>query len=358
MIANDLKIFKAEFDDLLVGFLKGKRQKLQEQNFPEEFLRGIDVIESFALSGGKRLRPWLFCKAYVVNGGSLSEKEVLRLSLSLEILHIYFLIHDDILDHDEVRHNAPTAHVGCRRWVGEVAGGPVGEEVGVGLAMLLGDLVYAWVGEPIMSSELAFDLKLALLSKISQTVETTIAGETLDVFSAWRKDFAESDALLLAELKTAHYTLAAPLEMGLMAAGGGDREERDFLCQLSLPLGIAYQLQDDILGIFGTADVIGKPVGSDLREGKRNFLLLNALKNAAPQEKAILLQALEKGENHPAYLNRVQEVVKKSGALSLTERKIANRFEQFEQVMKANEQLSAKYAFIADLVKLVRYRNA
>jgi geranylgeranyl diphosphate synthase type I len=262
------------------------------------------------LRGGKRFRA-LFCYWgwQAVSGGPtgfdpLDERApdelhaVVLAASALELFHAAALVHDDIMDNSDIRRGQPAAHRRFEalhtegRWVGSARG------FGQSAALLLGDLLLGW------SDEL-FDTGIQLLGSarsretarlVFNTMRTEVAlGQYLDILDerAWRS-FPEADQLTRAHrvlvYKSAKYSIEAPLAIGA-SLGGGTEEQLTALRDFGLPLGIAFQLRDDMLGVFGDSELTGKPSGDDLREGKRTMLVAIA-RAKLPKNAANLLDEL------------------------------------------------------------------
>jgi len=223
------------------------------------------------LWGGKNLRPSLTLAAYAGLGGT-DDAAVIPVAAAMEMLHTAMLVHDDILDHDEVRRGQPNV-AGTRR--AELAGSRLApsqvDDHVMAAALLGGDIALSSAYDLISRAPLPAHHRLACLDLITRAIRTTIAGELLDMYA----DLVppdESNSLLVAELKTASYSFVVPLLAGAQLAGA-DPTMVNHLEKVGTLLGLSFQLIDDDLGVFGDREVTGKSVTSDLRAGKRTELI-------------------------------------------------------------------------------------
>ncbi|NQX10659.1 polyprenyl synthetase family protein [Microbacteriaceae bacterium VKM Ac-2855] len=286
-----------------------------------------DVSRDF-LSGGKRFRA-RFCEAgwdAVSSGSSLEHPSgsdpVARAGAALELFHAAALIHDDVIDNSDTRRGAPSAH---RRFAtSHAAGGWHGsaEEFGRSSAILLGDLVLAWSDELFADAgdRLGAPGSAATARREFNTMRTEVTlGQYLDILdeSAWA-DYDESDhierALRVVTYKSAKYSVEAPLTIGA-ALAGGSVAELDALRAFGVPIGVAFQLRDDVLGVFGDPSVTGKPSGDDLREGKRTVLLALAREEASAADRAELDGIVGHPDVDDAGIRRAQEIISAGRAL-------------------------------------------
>ena len=237
-----------------------------------DLLAPFGALRDYVLSGGKRLRP-AFCHwAFVGAGGDRHDERVVDAGAALEMLHTAALVHDDIIDGSEVRHGADTVHVRfaqlhrSRHWTGRA------DRFGEGAAIVIGDLALVYSSRLIAGAtpEAAgvFE-EMRLEVNVGQYLDILGAAEGMSVPG----DVAAQRARRICRYKTAKYTIERPLHLGAaLAAPDRMRELSHPLSEFALPLGEAFQLKDDLLGVFGDPEVTGKPVGDDLREGKPTLL--------------------------------------------------------------------------------------
>jgi geranylgeranyl diphosphate synthase, type I len=261
-----------------------------------------------AVSGGKRFRA-AFCYwgFRAVAGTSYdepadpgdapaadadaSEAALVRACASLELLHASALVHDDLMDASDTRRGRPATHRGFalehRRdgWRGDP------EQYGAAGAILLGDLLLSWSDEMLRRCGLPHERVMLALDLLDRCRSEVITGQFLDV-SVQARGRADVDAAMtVLRYKSAKYSVERPLHIGAALAGGGEDELRQ-LSSFGLPLGEAFQLRDDLLGVYGDSSATGKPTGDDLVEGKRTVLVALALDGSSPQDAQRLDAAL------------------------------------------------------------------
>ncbi len=279
--------------------------KIENVDINDEIKRMVEVIREYTMRGGKRLRPVLTIVSYKLYGGK-NEKEIIKAAGSLELVQSYLLIHDDIIDESDLRRGKPTVHKIYSKKC---------EKFGRDMAIIAGDLASMYAQEILSSADFDERDLVNAIYKLSEIVENTGYGQILDVLSSYREDFSENDLLKLHTYKTAKYTIEGPMIIGSMLAGNYDFK---MISDYSIPVGIAFQLQDDVLGLFGNEIEIGKPVTSDLEEGKKTLLIIKASENEGYRK--IIKEILGKKNIKMDELETVRRIVRDSGALEYTQR--------------------------------------
>jgi geranylgeranyl diphosphate synthase type I len=276
-----------------------------------------------AVTGGKRLRA-LFCaagfRAVRDPCGPDEAAGVIRAGAALELLHASALVHDDLMDASDTRRGSPSAHRAFERrhraagWRGDPG------QYGAAAAVLLGDLLLSWADERLRTCGLPAPVVLEALRLFDATRSEVIAGQFLDVSVQARGDADVDQAMRVLRYKSAKYSVERPLQVGAALAGGRP-ETLAALSAYGVPLGEAFQLRDDLLGVFGDPRVTGKPAGDDLSEGKRTVLVALALRGSTEADARRLDEAL----GHPLTADQVaelQRVIERSGAVADVERRI------------------------------------
>ncbi len=310
-----------------------------------------------ALAGGKRARPFLVYSMYKISGGK-DDKVALRIAMSVEMFHIFCLIHDDITDRGKIRHGQKTIHECAKQAMrkakrrGDVA------HVSDGQAMLVGDLVYAWAYERIAGlrgvEESAHQEALQVFVDALQDV---IAGQMIDVDLTTRANAPSALILKKMELKTASYTFIRPLELGAALAGASP-EVRKFCRVFGLEMGVAFQLQDDLLDIVGTEKTIGKKPLGDIREGQHTPISQYAFAHAAPQDRKVLARVFGNIDLSPADALRVRTIFKTSGALDHAERKITRGFLRARDILENSPLEEGGKVALLQLLAYIQRRTA
>lgn len=266
--------------------------------------------------GGKLMRPRLTLATYFGLGGD-DGAAVAPVAAAQELLHAALLVHDDLLDHDEVRRGRPNVAGATRaRRAAEGHGARQVDEQATAAALLAGDGGLVAAFRLVAAAPVAALTRVQLVDLLAQGVETTVAGELLDV-AAELEHPAAVDALLVAELKTAAYSFRVPLVCGALTAGA-DESVLAVLAEVGTALGLAYQLVDDELGVFGDSATTGKSVLSDLREGKRTELLRQAWLRTDEAGRGVLERHVGNPELDEGDAAVVRGVLRDSGALAAT----------------------------------------
>lgn len=256
-------------------------------------------IAAFTASGGKRVRPVLALLGAEAVGGSA--EDALSCAVAVELFQSAALVHDDIADDGELRRGQPCLH----------------RTEGIGLAINAGDLALTQVFETVLAdTHLSEHRKLAALSDLVLMERHTLEGQALDL--GWvrdeRWDIRPDDYLYMVTSKTAWYSAAMPLHVGALM-GGGSAEAAEGLCELGLAAGIAFQLQDDLLNLTGSAQAQGKDFRSDITEGKRTLAVVWALAHLEDKDRSELVELLGAHVTDEDALARAVELIERGGGL-------------------------------------------
>ncbi|WP_214321151.1 polyprenyl synthetase family protein [Nonomuraea sediminis] len=286
-------------DDRLAAFLDAHPVPVAHPGVAE----GYRLLHEFVTCGGKRIRPILCYWGWRGAGGD-DDCAAITAGAALELYHAGLLIHDDVIDGSVLRRGRPTVHRALARR---------GEVFGHAAAILLGAQVQAWADE--LLSEVADPRVRALFDLMRAEV---LAGQYLDILAHHREDPGVEQALTVIRFKTAKYTVERPLQIGGALAGAGP-EVLAAYSRFGLPLGEAFQLRDDVLGVFGEPAATGKPNLDDLREGKQTVLIAHAAAGCTPAQRRELRlwhgnPALD--EEHAATL---RQIIAETGALAHVE---------------------------------------
>lgn len=267
-------------------------------------------VRRLTLLGGKRLRPALV----VVGQRVVSERAALGPALdagvALELLHSYFLIHDDWMDGDRVRRGGPSVHVALAERFGS-------EHKGNASAILAGDYAVALACDALARVDARPDRLQAAFSAFAEMQLGAVAGQQLDMVGEGR------DVELGYALKTGSYTVEGPLKLGALLAGAKPAT-LDALSRYARPAGVAFQLRDDLLSLFGDPKQTGKPLASDLMSGKRTLLLRLALRRGKPPEVAKIRKVLGDPRAKLPALRAALAAMTETGAPELVEQRIAD----------------------------------
>jgi geranylgeranyl diphosphate synthase type I len=320
-------------DKALAAFLAVQRTRLLAI---DEALGEIsDALDDFVLGGGKRLRPAFAYWGYRGAGGADSEQVVAAVS-ALELVQASALIHDDLMDRSDTRRGEPAIHRRFAAWHAAAGWRGSGDSFGDSAAVLLGDMAMVWSDELLHTSGIEpADLARARPDFDEMRTEVT-AGQYLDVLTAATGDLSTERAGKVARYKSAKYTVERPLLLGAALAGAPDPLRRAYSAY-GLPLGEAFQLRDDVLGVFGDPAQTGKPAGDDLREGKRTYLVAAAHAALGAASQAELTARLGDPGLDDAGVERMRTLIRESGALARTEERITTLTESALTALAAAE---------------------
>lgn len=271
----------------------------------------LEDMKKFILRGGKRLRPTLMLIGYKAAGGK-DEKLALDAAVSLEIFHNFVLIHDDVMDGDLRRYGGANITGIYNRRFAKHLNGDVARHTAESIAILAGELNEFFTFEILTELNIKPEIIFELMRHFQKTLFETGAGQQLDVMSNVRGKLSFSKIEKVNYYKTAQYTITSPLKMGSVLAGNTSFVSG--FANFGSELGKAFQLADDLLGLFGSGKKIGKPVGSDIREGKQTLLMYYAQKLCTPGQWRTIESRLGREDINLQDIKIVREVVKECGA--------------------------------------------
>ncbi|WP_041302496.1 bifunctional (2E,6E)-farnesyl/geranyl diphosphate synthase [Mycolicibacterium rhodesiae] len=320
------------------------------------------ALEEFVLRGGKRLRPafayWGW-RAVADSPGAKDEEQALRLFSALELLHACALVHDDVIDASATRRGLPTVHRlfsekhRTHDWHGR------SDQFGISAAILLGDLALVWADDIVATVDLPIDAHRRV-HRIWGAIRTEVlGGQYLDIVAEASGAESVASAMKVNVYKTASYTISRPLQLG--AAAAADRPDVEALFhEVGNSLGVAFQLRDDVLGVFGDPAVTGKPSGDDLRSGKRTVLLAEAVELAEKQDPmgAKLLRTSIGTELTEAQVKDLCLVIESVGALAAVEDRIDQLTRQALAILAAAPIDGQAKAGLSELARLAANRSA
>jgi geranylgeranyl diphosphate synthase type I len=337
----------------------------------QRLLAGIDpALADFAghltdlTAGGKRLRP-AFCYAGWLGAGgdatlfdenAAAPEPIARAASALELLQASALIHDDLIDASATRRGRPAAHVRLaeehRR-----AGYPGDPDLfGANTAILLGDLAQAWADEALRCCGLSTDRVLAGLRCFDVMRTEVITGQYADVLAEADPKTSTERAMLVLRFKSGRYSVMRPLELGGLLAGAPDPLLAAYRA-IGDPVGEAFQLRDDLLGVFGDPALTGKPAGDDLRQGKRTVLVTLAQRATEGEDRERLDAYLGDRRLSEADIGQAREILIDSGAVAAVESLIATRVAEAEAVLAAAPLDPAGRAYLASLIVASAHRR-
>ena len=286
-----------------------------------------EYIKDFCLRGGKRIRPLLLILSYK---GYLAKNQrvhasIYQASTCTELLHNFMLVHDDIIDNSSLRRGKPTMH----KLLESIADIKDKTKLGSDLAIITGDILYALAIDAFLTIKVDDEQKNKALQYFVQTATFTAMGEFLDTLHGIEPvdKIKEEDIFLNYTLKTSKYTFDAPLVIGALLANAPKTEIKK-LSQLSLLIGQAFQIQDDIIGLFDTERNIGKSILSDLEEKKKTILIYHAYKTLKGTDKNHFLKIFNKERNTMKDLENIKNILIKTKSLEYSINEVLSRFDE------------------------------
>jgi geranylgeranyl diphosphate synthase type I len=322
-IQQDITSNAKMVDALLFEIFKGGK--------PEEL---YEACRYNLKSGGKRLRPYLTVKACELLGGK--PLVALPYATALEMLHNFTLIHDDVMDHDELRRGKPTVH----------------KIFGIPMAILSGDLLFTKVFEVFVENAPEGMSSIDIVKCIQRVTNSTILlceGQALDILYPNLGEIMEKDYINMVGRKTsALFSVCA--EVGAIVGGATEKERVD-IRKFAWDAGIAFQIVDDVLGISADEEEFGKPIGNDIKEGKKTLIILHALEKTPPEQKKNLLKVLGNENASKEDLEHAIKIMNEIGSIKYA-KKIAQKYMNSSiNILENFPDSKAKQ----DLINLVKY---
>lgn len=316
--ADDLE-FRTRVDESLAAFVDRKASDLRVLG------AGIDhmvAISGEFITGGKRLRPQFSYAGWLVADGEPLDPGIIEAAAALEWLQASALVHDDLMDGSDTRRGRPSIHRAFEAIHHAEQRHGDAEAFGLSAAVLIGDLMLSWCDEMLTEAIVASPILAPHIRQARRYFDLckteVVAGQFLDVVGQTRQSVSWDEAMTVVRYKSAKYTVERPLHIGASLAGA-DADLIEGLSAVALPLGEAFQLRDDVLGVFGDPAVTGKPAGDDLREGKRTVLIARTHELTDHTGRRLLLDALGTADG----VDAVADLIRSCGALEAVEHDIS-----------------------------------
>jgi len=293
-----------------------------------------DAASHLIVHGGKRLRPYMVIRSCQILGGKISN--AMPAASAVEMIHNFTLVHDDIMDNDEIRHGVPTVH----------------KKFGMPIAILAGDVLFSKAFQVITDSKLSPVSTTQLVSRLAKACVDVCEGQLLDVKMAEDEKIpTQAEYITMIGKKTAAL-FDVSCAMGAICATSKNKDISN-LSSFGRNLGIAFQITDDLIGVMGDPRVTKKPVGNDLREGKKSLPILMAIKSAKGKDKKIILKAFGNSKATRNNLNKAVDVIRSLG-IEENVRKQALKYAERAEKSLANYSGSAKTELVALLDFVVK----
>jgi geranylgeranyl diphosphate synthase, type I len=311
----DIEVFRRRVGTRLTEFVTDQASRLEELG---PHLTSLLASANDAVRGGKRLRAAFCYWGWRSADGERDDDRIVTAAAAVEMLHASALAHDDLMDDSDTRRGRPAAHRQFERlhltgrWHGEP------DRFGSGAAILLGDLLLSWSDEMLRTCGLDTEQVMRGLPYFDAMRTEVVAGQYLDLVAQSSRQTSVPQAMRVVRYKAAKYTIERPLHLGAALAGAGE-PLITALTSYGLPLGEAFQLRDDVLGVFGDPEVTGKPAGDDLREGKRTVLMALAHERADSEQQRVLDRQFGRRRLDDHGVEQLRDTIRSSGALRAVE---------------------------------------
>jgi geranylgeranyl diphosphate synthase, type I len=349
----ELQQAPALFESFLARFFQENAERYAYGELFEPLY--LDMTE-FVARRGKRIRPLLLLGSYRIFGGDrpFEDNSLLRAALSLELLHAFILVHDDVIDQSERRRGLPTFHKLVEDRLGKT---DEAARVGENVALVVGDMLFAMALDTMRSTDFSQAQRDAALSHFLRYISDTGAGEVYDILLGTR-DIArvtEADITRMYTLKTTRYTFEAPLVLGALLAGAGDDLLQE-LADLIEPIGLAFQIQNDLIE-YGQFKGVNRLRQTDLLEGKKTLLLRAAYERLEDLDRSFLQLCLSTRTSNDASVSKIEQLIDKSGAVALLTARMEELFRQAETALESSSFTPAQREGLRDAFALVRQQT-
>ncbi|MBI2031404.1 MAG: polyprenyl synthetase family protein [Candidatus Levybacteria bacterium] len=353
---DDLQIFKEKFDLFLKARLKQKTKQLATYSKDPFVLDYIDYAKKITVIGGKRIRPYIAYLMYKSFGGKEEEK-VLKLLTSLEILHSFLLMHDDIIDKGTLRHGIKTSHIYIANKLTKAQRHGEYLNLGKSQAMLLGDFLFSWSQE-IINQNSDFNEKILknLRRYFYAMVDKVILGEMIDVDLTTRKSVTNDLIDQEFRLKTASYSFIGPMQIGVALADKTTKKIEKLCIELGTNLGIAFQIQDDLLDIMSTDKNMSKATSSDILQHQHTYFTQYIFEHGSKNQINTLNSLFEQKKNK-SDKSKIKKLFVESGAIKMGKQIIENCIDKARELVKEFTIQEDKKRELILLIETIRKRT-
>jgi len=341
---NKLKEIKLRVESELIKFFDDKINNVENDDSKE----ALKLLKDFTLRGGKRIRSGMLVYGYACFKDI--NKDIIKAAMAIELVQSYLLIHDDIIDKDDLRRSKDSMHIMYEKKYDVIDK----KHFGLSMAICVGDLAVCLANEILLDTN--FNEKARAVKVLNEMIEKVVYGQMLDIIygKKFPDELSEKDILDVYRLKSASYTIEGPLYIGGILAGIKEDELKPLL-DYGVILGKAFQIRDDINGIFGDENKTGKPNDSDLKEGKRTLLVIKALKECSKKERDFILNKLDTDldEND---VNKFREIITKY-SLSYCEELSDKFIEEAKSLIKNISLREEGKEFLLEIVDFIAKRD-
>jgi geranylgeranyl diphosphate synthase, type I len=300
---------------LVTRGIKGFIKRLGTETDSPHVAAAIASYQSLLARGGKRTRGMLTIVGYEMMDGK-DTKMIGDAAGIIEALHAYLLVGDDIADVSHLRRGSPTVHIQMQEYFKTLrqTDDPAGNyRLGTDTAQLVALYAQHHAQVAITALDAPAEYKLRAIKIVNDALARTTVGQILDVVASGYDDISLAEIETIALYKTAYYSYLLPLQFGAVLAGASSDRLDDFI-DYSLHAGYAFQLRDDVMGLYGSEDVTGKSRKSDISENKKTLLMNDTLAHATPEQQAILRQSLDNSLLTDEQFDECLKVIESTGA--------------------------------------------
>lgn len=349
--------FKKQFDPYIDVFLAHKIAGIGMHTTNEIIHAAVGQAAHISRAGGKRIRPYMAYLGYALTGDDAVSDETLWYALvGIELFHVFALIHDDIIDEAPKRHTVLTTHTLVRdHMVAKGAAHDKARRIGDSQGVLVGDLVFAWSGEALFSNT-RVDRVHAVREEFYRMIEEVVLGQMIDVDITNRSDVRAEEIEEKNSLKTARYTFVHPLKIGA-ALGGDVHTFEPFFEAFGMAIGTAFQVQDDLLDMFGSHDMTGKAILKDIEQGQHTYFTQYIFDFGTDEQKSFLRRVF--GNVIPeSEKNDVKQLFVDSGAREAGMRIIEEKLDNAKRAIDTYDLPHAHRTAFMAIIELLRHRNS
>lgn len=348
-----MKKYKERVDHHMSDYLDSKIEQAREISpLITDMYRHI---KDMSVPGGKRVRGLLIYESFKALGGKESSA-ILDVSMAMELMHSYLLVHDDIMDQDELRRGTETIHSRYSKRYRKKNKSRDSEHYGICMGMIAGNILAVLSNEIIAEAKMPADKKVLILNEFTKIGREVNAGQMLDVYFEFHEDSTRHHLMKIHTYKTAKYTIEGPMHIGALLAGRNKRVLEN-ISEYAIPIGIAFQLQDDILGMFGDQARTGKSVVSDLREGKKTLLIIQALKKAGPKQRRDLEKRLGNQNITVKDAELVRDIIIQTGAYEYNRKMLQKLLRKGIKNLNPRYYSADGYEFLTAIAKYFIHRD-
>jgi len=332
-----LKEWKTDINKELEEALEKAREEAEEIHPEGE--KVIEYLKDYTLRGGKRLRPGLIIAGYKAVGKG-KYNEIVNASAAIEFLQSYLIIQDDIYDEDDLRRGEPTVHKMYEEYHKEELSEGNSKKFGRDLATIAGDVAASLATTQLLESEFDKETRIKATKKLERINRNTNYGQALDLKTNDKKleNTEEKDVLTVHNTKTANYTVAGPLTIGCIL-GKGTKKQKEILRNYGMDVGLGFQFYDDILGLYGTKEKLGKPVDSDMKEGKKTLLMIKAYENGNKEQRKKIKETLGNKNITDNDIREIREIVKETGSYEYSRNKCEKLIKRGKKTLEETNQI-------------------